>query len=489
MIVSVLIFLLSIAGILYELLIAALSSYLFGDSVFQYSITIGLFLFSFGVGAYLSKYLQKIDTFILLQLLLGLFGGLSATILYSYHLFFEESEFLFLSSIIAIGAVVGTEVPFFIKYFKISNVGSFLFYDYSGALAGSLAFVFFLLPVLGIFKAALVAGFLNLIAAFFLNVISGNNKVFNGVLLLAMITLTVFSSKSKDIESYLEQQFYEDKIIARKQSKYQKIVLTKNKYEINLYLNGQLQFSSQDEYRYHEALIHPGLSSLTNPKKVIVLGGGDGLALREILKYSQIQEVTLVDIDPEIIKLSSTNKFMQELNNNSFNDPKVKVINEDAFRFIRNDISQYDFIVIDLPDPDNESLNRFYTKEFYKILRHKLTPNGAAVTQATSPYLSKKSYWCIFNTIQGTGFYALPYHADIPSMGDWGFVLFFNNKVAAQNAMHNINIKVATKFLNDKILQTIFTFPKDSSPVITSANTLIKPVLLNYYASSTYFTR
>ena len=211
------------------------------------------------------------------------------------------------------------------------------------------------------------------------------------------------------------------KLSMPKSSPYQRIVITRWKDDVRLFLNGHLQFSSRDEYRYHEALVHPGLQSLTRPRRVLVLGGGDGLAVREILKYDSVDTVTLVDLDPEMTRLFSQHQALTRLNQNSLSSPKVKIINADAFLWLEENRDFFDFVVADFPDPTNYSLGKLYTTAFYRLLRRHLSENGVAVIQSTSPLFARRSYWCIVKTLQSVGFQVTPYHTYVPSFGEWGF--------------------------------------------------------------------
>ncbi len=223
------------------------------------------------------------------------------------------------------------------------------------------------------------------------------------------------------ITTLSEENLYSDEIIFATSSPYQRIVLTRWKDDLRLFLNGHLQFSSRDEYRYHEALVHPGLQFLQAPKHVLVLGGGDGLAIREILKYECVEQILLVDLDPEMTRLFTQNPLLRKLNQDSFHSPKVKVINADAFIWLDGSDEMFDFAVIDFPDPTSHSLGKLYTTAFYRLLEKHLSVNGAVVVQATSPLFARRSFWCITKTLESVGFQVKPYHTYVPSFGEWGF--------------------------------------------------------------------
>ena len=199
-----------------------------------------------------------------------------------------------------------------------------------------------------------------------------------------------------------ESNLYADDVVLARNTPYQRIVLTAWKDDLRLFLNSHLQFSSKDEYRYHEALVHPGLSAQPEARRVLVLGGGDGLAVREILKHPRIEHVTLVDLDPEMTHLFSTHPELTKLNHGAFADPRVHVVNADAFAWLEETHDLYDFAVVDFPDPSNYSIGKLYTTAFYGALARHLPPDGRFVVQSTSPLFARKSFWCVVQTVEAT---------------------------------------------------------------------------------------
>jgi spermidine synthase len=275
-----------------------------------------------------------------------------------------------------------------------------------------------------------------------------------------------------------ESNIYESRVLLSKQTKYQKLVLTKNKRDIRLYLDGNLQFSSVDEYRYHEPLVHIPLSLAPYKENILVLGGGDGFVTRELLKYPKIKKITLVDLDSEMIKIAKKNNYLKKLNHNSLQNPKVKIINGDAFKFLENTNEYYDVIIADLPDPNNSALARLYSKEFYKLVRSTLSRTGIFVMQSTSPFFAKEAFWCIDKTVKEANFKnTYPYHVYVPSFGDWGFIMATNFKINPEK----IEITVPTKFLNNQTAKNLFNFEKDLATENIKYSTLDKPEILNYY--------
>ncbi len=478
----------AICAIVYELGIGSLSSYLLGNSIYQFSITIGLFMTAMGIGSYLSKYItgQLITAFIRVELVIGCIGGFSCPILfaaYSFKFFYVPTMWIL---IVLIGTLIGLELPLLTRIFREYTtlriaLANALTFDYLGGLIGALAFPLLLLPLLGIVETSLVMGLTNLA------VVIGNLLLFRreiqhfkltaAVTVLVTVGLIAALVISNPVSSYLEQRIYTDKIILSKTSKYQRIVVTRWKDDVRLYINGRLQFSAMDEYRYHEALIHPAASLTPSRAQVLVLGGGDGLAAREILKYDDVDQITVVDLDPVITELAATDTTLRSLNEDALHNPKVKVVNQDAQQFLKSTDQLYNLVVIDLPDPSDESLVSLYSDTFYRLVKRRLAKDGLAVTQSSSPFFAQNAFWCIHQTIEAAGLHATAYHANVPSFGEWGFNLFGGWQIDPKK----ITIRVPTRFLSDESLGPLFVFDKDIGEVKTQINTLLTPILLFYH--------
>jgi spermidine synthase len=483
------VFVIATCGLIYELVAGTLASYLLGDSVTQFSTIIGVYLFSMGVGAFLSRYFNRnlLRWFIQIELLVGMIGGFSAPLLFLLFPVASSFRLILYALVFFTGTLVGLEIPLLMRILKdkvefkelVSRVFTF---DYIGALLAALIFPLLLVPHLGLIRTSLFFGILNVLVGLFLALHFGKEirrsgiiKVTAILLLMAELIAFVFSER---IMNYSETLTYNDHVIFATSSPYQRIVLTKNKREMRLFLNGNLQFSSADEYRYHEALIHPGLQALQQPKRVLVLGGGDGLAVREILKYSSVASITLVDLDKRMTHLFSTNKLLLQLNGGSLTNTKVKVMNADAFIFLKSNTTRYDFIVIDFPDPSNFSIGKLYSNTFYRLLYQALADSGVAVIQSTSPYVAPKSFWCIDETVRSVGFHTAPYHNLVPSFGEWGYILAFKRNDYTVPAAYVSGLK----FVNEATVQQMFVFPQDmraKQPL--AVNKLNNQVLVNYF--------
>jgi spermidine synthase len=481
-------------SIVYELLISAVGSYLLGDSIKQFSITIGLYMCAMGLGSHLSKYIKKnlFDFFIFVEIAVGIIGGISSLVLFLSNIYIASNEFIMYLQIILIGTLVGLEIPILTRIIEencdnlritLSNVFSF---DYIGGLIGSLAFPLFLLPTLGYFSTSFLVGTINIIISI---VIIHNYKdyikninIFKTISYIAVVLMFLGIVFSENISRSIENSLYRDRVVLSTQTQYQKIVMTKHKDDLRLYLNGNIQFSSKDEYRYHESLVHIPMAASKSHENVLILGGGDGFVARELLKYNDVKNITLVDIDEEMVGICKMNPLVTKLNNNSLSNDKVKLVYEDAFEFLENTNESYDVIIVDLPDPNNDSLNKLYTNIFYRLCQNVLSENGVMTVQSTSPYYAKKAFWSINKTLKSEGFKVYPYHVQVPSFGDWGFNLCSRNDIDTGN----INIDVETKFLNKDSIDSIFNFGEDEKIDIKSidTNTLSHPKLINYYEES-----
>ena len=493
---SILLFCVFVVGfctIIYELLIGSISSYFIGDSIKQFSITIGLTMTAMGIGTLISRFFNKnlIYWFIFVEILLAIIGGLSVPILYfiySVQFFYYPIMCLL---IIIIGTLIGLEIPLLTRimeeYFQLrENISNVLSLDYLGAFLASLAFPFILLPFLGVFNSSISTGLLNLLVGiltfiWFKDKLTKKRRLMiktQGILIaILLVGMLIFS---KEISFYLENSMYEDRVVFSKKTPYQQLVITKNKEDIRLYIDGNVQFSTIDEYRYHEPLIHIPMNLVKQKENILILGGGDGLAARELLKYQEVKHITVVDLDKEMTDLAIKNRILAELSEHSFENSKVKIINEDAFKYLENAKEYFDVIIIDLPDPNNQSLARLYSKEFYKVVKQKLAKNGIIVTQSTSPFFSPEAYWCIEKSLQAAGFkYTKPYHTYVPSFGDWGFMLASNNPINEKN----IIINVPTKFLENNSIDSLFYIEKDIQRKNIKPSTLDHPEILNYYLS------
>lgn len=484
-------FIAGLCSIIYELLIATTISYFLGDSITYFSLTIGFYMAAMGLGSFVSKYIEEnlLVKFISAELALGVLGGLSIPALYFSYA--TSSLFIptYLFFTISIGFLIGLEIPFLTRLMETYNtlkvnIANILSFDYLGALIATISFPFVLLPFFGVYQSSLIFGLANMSIAIallymFSDEIKGAKKRLVSLTIsfcAIIVVMIIFSGVSL---RYWDQALYEDRIVHSEQSRYQHIVLTKNRSDIRLFLNGNLQFSAIDEYRYHESLVLVPMAVATQPiRRVLLLGAGDGLAVRELLKFVEIEEIVLVDLDKRIVELAKTNPYITEINKRSLENKKVSIIVGDAFSYLLNNEKSFDLIICDLPDPNNNALARLYSKQFYKLIQKSLAAQGIFVTQATSPYFAKEAFWSIAKTIEASGFkHHYPYHASIPSFGDWGFVLASH----AELDLSDPKLAEDTRFLSKQNFSKLFVFDKDIITDKVSVNHLDKPVLLNYY--------
>ena len=481
--------LISICSIIYELIISSLSSYLQGDSITQFSITIGLYMSAMGIGSYLSKYMKNnlFNKFVFIEMSVGILGGFSTLILFITNIYTEIYDLIMYILIIMIGIFVGLEIPILTRIIESNesnvrkNLANIFTFDYIGGLIGSIAFPIILFPKLGFITTTFLVGSINIGVALLIILkykkYIEKYKLVKIITIICLVIILVFLCTGGIIANKIEEGLYRDDVILSEQTAYQKIVMTKHKDDIRLFLDGNLQFSTMDEYRYHEALVHIPMLYAKSHERILVLGGGDGLAVREILKYDDVKEIVLVDIDKQMTDLCTDNAEISKLNNHSLENEKLKVINEDAYIYVQENKEKFDVIIIDFPDPNNENLNKLYTNVFYNYVKANLTHDGVMVCQSTSPYYAKKSFWCINKTIKTQFENVLPYHLQVPTFGEWGFNLAFNGDNTRQK------LAVETKYLTDENIDTMFVFGKDENVDLTQIeeNNMFKPSLVLYY--------
>ncbi|MDH4130040.1 MAG: hypothetical protein OEV44_14880, partial [Spirochaetota bacterium] len=392
-------FVISICGLTYELLIGSLSTNLEGNPILQYSLTIGFFMSALGLGSYLSRFFihRLLYQFIIIEIVLGVIGGISIAVLNLVYInlnsIYPIANILVL---VIIGILVGLEIPIITRILKdfgnlketISNV---LTIDYIGGLAASLIFPLVLYPFLGLIKTAFIVGFINVIIGI-INLIIFSDEIKKekiAIWLASILSLMVLGSGiifSNLLTGYYSYQLYAalnptqlyGTVLYNEQSRYQKIVLTRYLGETQLLLNGHLQFSSFDEYRYHEALIFPPFMLKDDLKTILIMGGGDGLGVKQILKFSPYHNlnVILVDLDPQMTQLAKTFPIMKEINDNAFNNPSVTIINQDAYKYLGSTNLKFDVIYADFPDPHDATLSKLYSMEFFHFVKRRLNKNG-----------------------------------------------------------------------------------------------------------------
>ncbi|MDP9496226.1 MAG: polyamine aminopropyltransferase [Actinomycetota bacterium] len=476
-------------GLVYELCLLTLGASLTGGGVVQTSLVVAGYVAALGVGALLAKPLlpHAAVSFVAVEIVLGLAGGLSAAALYVTFSFHGGSTGVLVAATAVLGALVGAEVPLLLtllqRWVDASDppssgrlLADLNAADYAGALVGGLAWPFLLLPLAGNVRGAAVTGLVNLTAALVvLRLVRPQlgrtaRRAAPPALLAGAAVLGLLLLASADLEVSARQRLYADPVVAAVRSPYQEIVLTRRDGDLRLFLDGDLQFSSRDEHRYTEALVHPVLAR--GPRRVLVLGGGDGLAAREVLRSPSVQELVQVELDPAVLELAGGR--LAELNRRALQDPRVRVVVGDAFTWLREHSgAPFDAVVVDLPDPDTLALGRLYSVEFYGLATRVLAPRGLLGVQAGSPYATPAAYWRTVSTLQAAGLHTSPYHVDVPSFGDWGFVLADRHQVPELRV--DPAVQPALQFLDPEVLAAAAVFARDRAPRRLAPTTLDRP--------------
>ncbi|MBV1689467.1 polyamine aminopropyltransferase [Novosphingobium sp. G106] len=475
-------------GLIYELLAGTLASYLLGDSVTQFSTVIGTYLFAMGVGSWLSRFVREdeLGAFIRIEILIALIGGWSAAGLFLLFPLVYDFRVPLYALVLAIGIFVGLEIPLLIRILRhrfalrelVSNV---LTYDYVGALIASLLFPLVLVPWLGMMRTGFVFGLANVAVAIALLVSLRRSRriafdlITAGLVAAALLAGLAYAER---LQRWSEVAFYGEPVIYARSTPYQRVVLTRRGSDLRLYLNGNLQFSSRDEYRYHEALVWPVLGRVADPRAVLILGGGDGLAAREVLRDPRVRSVTLVDLDPEMTRLFRDTPQLAALNRGSLASPKLRVINDDAFQWVRRERARFDAVIVDFPDPTEFSLGKLYTESFYREVARLLAPSGMMTVQSTSPLVAPRSYWTVASTLEAAGLSSRGYHAYVPSFGEWGFTLAAHRPISDA-----VSLPAGLRFLTPSSERLMFDFPPDMARRPTPVNRLDNQALVRSFAA------
>ncbi|THV34609.1 polyamine aminopropyltransferase [Glycomyces buryatensis] len=493
-------FTVSACGLVYELALITLGSYLVGNTATQAAIVLSVMVFAMGLGALAAKPFQKRPalTFAVIELALAVLGGFSVLLLYAAFAWTTMYSIPLVIVAFAIGLLVGAEIPLLMELLQRirrqaagAAVADLNAADYLGGLLGGLAFPFLLLPLFGQIRGALLVGAVNAIAGVVLILIlfrADLTKIQKQLLTVgaagtALLLAAAFAYTDR-FETSARQALYAAPIVYSEDSQYQQVVLTESvalsgEPDLRMYLNGDLQFSSVDEYRYHEALVHPAMDG---PRRnVLVLGGGDGLAAREILRYPDVESVTLVDLDSAVTDLAKDFPDLVDLNGDAFRDPRMNVINDDAFNWMREHQESYDVIVVDMPDPDATETAKLYSLEFYEIVTSHLNESGRMAVQGGSPYFAPKTYWTIASTLRAAGYEPAPYQVSVPSFGDWGFHL-----VQASGTEPELSLDESVgpfKSLTPELLEAAQVFAPDRAEMDMPPSTLMEPIILDQVQS------
>jgi len=483
-------------GIIYELALLTLSASLNGGGIVATSLIVAGYIAALGAGALLVKPLlvHAAIAFIAIEALLGIVGGLSAAALYVVFAFVDGSVWVLAVSTALIGGLVGAEVPLLMTLLQrgrtaraadagrtLANLNAA---DYLGALLGGLVWPFVLLPQLGMIRGAAATGMINLAAAavvaiFLLRRVVSARQLATALCALAAALglLATLLARSADIETTSRQRLYADPIVAYRHTPYQEIVVTRRGADTRLYLDGGLQFSTRDEYRYTESLVYPALGA--GARSVLVLGGGDGLAARELLRQPGVTKIVQVELDPAVIEVARTT--LRDANAGALDNPRVQIVIDDAMGWLRAPHPElspgFDAIIVDLPDPDTPVLGRLYSTEFYALAAHALAPEGLMVVQAGSPFSTPTAFWRTVSTIRTAGYAVTPYHVHVPTFGDWGFAL--GRRAGSPPAPRVPPNAPPLSFLNQRVLDAATVFADDIRPRALDPSTLADPRIVD----------
>ena len=543
-------FLTGASGFIFECILSTVATFILGNSIEQFSVTISLMMLMMGLASYWQRKISDdnlVEKFLLVEVGLAVLGGFAPIAVYAAYatmeIHFIAVQYFF---ILSIGFLIGLEIPLVLRLNRNyvprlkSNIASVFSTDYLGAFIGAVVWVYVLLKYFPLTEISFfVAGMNFAVALVTYSYFSYHRVASRGVGPIALISMTAASLaygyfQNRDWNRVLEQRFYSEPIAFSLTTRYQHIVLTAsvNPTDYRLYINGNLQFASLDEHIYHEMLVHPGMTLAAERDRVLILGGGDGLALREVLKHSETREVTLVDIDSGMIEFAESHDVMNELNQGAFQDSRVSagapdysfkaeemrpiyeyakglgfdsadVLSEaalvsvytvDADKILEDLHGKYDAILIDLPDPNSVELVKLYSREFYLKLNRLLAPGAIIAVQATSPYHAKESFLCILRTLRSAGYHALPYHDNVPSFGDWGWILGWTTGVTERQALRRVMElqefsvdEEALRYLTPERLKAAVSFGKRAlESQSDEVNTLMSPVLLRFYLTESW---
>ena len=539
-VIYIMTFIMGGCGIAYEYTFSKIGSDLMGNSVRQWALTIGLMMFFMGIGSDLQKHLKDkglFDKFILFEVLLGLIGGFGPlALLWTFGVWRDHYAILQYLLIILTGFLIGLEIPIlarinerFTTELRV-NIGGILRMDYIGAFFGAVLWAYVFISYFSLTRIGLVLGIFNLITAglslLYFSKLAERKMALSLLVIVSALAMIYGWTKAPEWSKHAEQRLFADKIIYSESTKYQHIVMTKSaSNDIYCYINGNTQFSSYDEHIYHEFLVHPAMAIAPSRKNVLVLGGGDGLAVREILKHEDVESITLVDLDPGMTRLAMENPYLSVLNQGSLKNAKVKflennalvdgpmqdveipdrtrlfggelekvaevvVVNLDASLFVDQIQGFYDIIVIDFPDPNNLELSKLYSKSFYTKVRSKLSRGGIIVQQSTSPVHSRETFLCIGRTLKEAGFAVMPFHENVPAFGEWGWWLggrddFYSTEIIETRLKNIEPFKVPVKYITNELVAASLVFGRNELNTKQElVNTILNNVIYLYYSDA-----
>lgn len=518
------------SGLVYEYCLSTLATHLLGNSVEQFSLIIALMLFAMGLAGLAQRAIRDPQTlapiFIWVEIGLAVVGGAAVVLLYLAFAHLTHFRLVLYGLAVLIGFGIGLEIPLLLRLNRhralAENVSQVFSLDYLGALAGALVWAFLLLPRFALDRIGLFLGLTNMVIAalsfwIFRNEIKEVHHRVSLLLALPLATagLALLAWRGPDLVVHARQYLFAQPVLLHRQSPYQDIVVTGSERRFSLYLNGRLQFDSEDEYIYHELLVHPALMSLDRPpERVLVLGGGDGLAVREVRKWPSVKEILLVDLDPAVTELARTWPPLVALTEGALLAPEVAyrpapihpgnpmpveqaaeraplvlrqhtevvahvhLVHIDADTFLQSATGAYDAILADFPDPSGPDVAKLFSLEFYQQVQGRLRPGGVLAVQAGSPYANRRAFWSVADTLEAAGFAVTSLHAHVPTFGEWGWHL----ARAGRPPVAQGEPPVPTRFLDAPGLTAARHFPRPlARPAEVAVSTRLDPAVMRLY--------
>ncbi|PCJ32038.1 MAG: spermidine synthase [Moraxellaceae bacterium] len=521
-------------GLIYQYILAHYAGRILGSLETAIYTMIGLMIVSMGAGAFFARFIRKpFNGFVWLEIGIATVGAtailsISTAIaltsifpLWLSHTFGLPDDITPDGGFIAqlhtisrnlpyfagciLGFLIGMEIPLIAtvrqSLYKKNlehNVGTLYGADYVGAGFGAAIWVLVMLP-LNINDAALITAAVNILAGAIFLFMFWKKLTRPGLILVAhggvAVLLIFMSYVGAPWVEKMGQLLYQDQVVYTQSTRYQQLTVTERHLKgmanpvYNFYINGRLQFSSNDEVIYHEMLVVPALAASARTDRILIVGGGDGLALKRALTYNP-KQVTLIDLDAELIDLFTSpvekseksekpeepsntqyiRKVFSSLNNHAFTDKRVNVVIGDAFVEVEKLVASqahFDAIIVDLPDPSHPDLNKLYSTYFYNQLSHLLSADGVLVSQSTSPYHSKEAFISIGRTIKAAGFASVEqYHANVPSFGEWGWSIATKQGAPVTERLKHLadndpGWDIPMTWLTQEFLLGAFNFSKD----------------------------
>ena len=503
-------------GLIYQYLLAHYAGRILGAVESTIYAMIGIMIVAMGIGAFLARWIKCPFTgFAWLEVGIGLLGACSILLMagmiaFTYTLpewlqqiyglhpsVTTDGGFITLLQNLAfytpfvagfiLGTMIGMEIPLIARIREhihgkhlANNIGTIYGADYIGAGIGAAIWVGICLNT-PIMVAAVGTAAVNLLIGLgflwrYQSEIARPVRLWVAHAGLAVV-LVILAFNGSGWVLQMNYTLFKDTPIYSKVTPYQHITLTRRHVGqglpslLSLYINGRLQFSSSDENIYHSYLTYPALLASARHDHVLVIGGGDGMAVRDILRWNP-KQVTLIDLDEAMISLfkgddpglpADIKQALLDLNQNAFNDPRVNIIVGDAFIEVERLVTErryFDTIIIDLPDPSHPDLNKLYSDFFYSRLKELLSGDGAIAVQSTSPYHAKKAFLSIGKTLESAGFKTEQYHANVPTFGEWGWTI---GVPRGQSALHRIQqaagMPVPNGWLSRPLIEAAFVFP------------------------------